>query len=165
MSKRVSAIIIISLLILFLIGGIVLHSQSISGGDDVGEMQGTRAVESTSPSQLFMKGYEEKGMYIKQASDILPMVEDGTALILDVRSYSLREDNYISRSRHIPMSELLERLDHIPTDRVVAVYCDKNISAAYAVAFLNMQGFDAYLLEDGLEAWQDAGGSIITCPT
>ena len=191
-----SAVIIIPVLILLLIGGLVFASQRISiyidgieiesdvapqlvqdrtmvpirvitehFGADVGWVQETRTVEITSPYQQFMDAYEEKGMYIMQASDVLAMVEAGTVLILDVRSYSLREDSYISGSRHIPMPELLERLDHIPKDRTVAVYCVKNINAAYAVAILNMHGYEAYLLENGMDAWKAAGGQTVICAT
>ena len=132
-------------------------------GAEVGWVQESMSVEITSPSQKFLDDYTNKAMYIKQASEILPMYNAGTALILDVRSPALRGHSYIAGSMYIPMPELLERIDEIPTDKAVAVYCAKNINAAYAVAILTMQGYDAYLLENGMDAWRTAGGRITIC--
>ena len=127
-------------------------------GADVGWVQETRTVEITSPYGKFMEGYGEKEMYIKQASEVLPMFNAGTAVVLDVRGDDLRARSLIIDSIHIPMPQLLDRLDELPRDKAIAVYCAKNINAAYAVAILNMQGYEAYLLENGINAWITAGG-------
>ena len=132
-------------------------------GADVAWVQETMTVEITSPYQKFMDGYGEKGMYIKQASDVLAMVNADMAVVLDVRSPALRGVSYITDSIYIPMPELLKGLDELPTDEAIAVYCAKNINAAYAVTILNMQGYEAYLLENGMDAWRAAGGRIVIC--
>ncbi len=132
-------------------------------GADVGWVQETMTVEITSPYQKFMDSYDEKGMYVKQAGEVQPMVKRDEAVVLDVRGLSLRDRSYITGSIHIPMTELLNRLAEIPTDKAVAVYCAKNINASYAVTFLNMLGYEAYLLEDGMEAWDAVGGEITLC--
>lgn len=121
-------------------------------GAEVGWVQEAMTVEITSPYGKFMDGYGEKGMYIKEAGEVLPMVEAGTAVILDVRGDAHRNHSYITGSMHIPMPQLLERLEELPEDKAIAVYCGKNINAAYAVTMLNMLGYEAYLLEDGMEA-------------
>ncbi len=132
-------------------------------GADVGWVPDTMTVEITSPYQHFMKGYGEKGMYIMQAGDVLSMVNAGTAVVMDVRSDALRKHSFIAGSMHIPMGMLLERLGELPDNKAVAVYCAKNINASYAVTILNMLGYDAYLLEDGMNAWRAAGGRITLC--
>ncbi len=132
-------------------------------GAEVGWVQDTMTVEITSPYRQFMEGYGEKGMYIMQAGDVLSMVNAGTAVVLDVRSDALRNHSFIAGSMHIPMGMLLERLDELPGDKAVAVYCAKNINASYAVTILNMLGYDAYLLEDGMNAWRSAGGQVTLC--
>ena len=132
-------------------------------GAEVGWVQESRTVEITSPYGKFMEGYGQKGMYIRQARDVLPLFNAGRMVILDVRSQALRDVSYITDSLHIPMPELLERLEELPTDQGVAVYCAKNINAAYAVTLLNMLGYEAYLLEDGIQAWGAAGGQNTIC--
>jgi len=132
-------------------------------GANVGWVQETMTVEITSPYQKYMDGYEEKDMYIKLAGEVLSMVNEGTAIVLDVRSDDLRNQGYILRSMHIPMSLLLDRIEEIPSDQAIAVYCVKNINAAYAVTILNMLGYEAYLLEGGMAAWREAGGRTSIC--
>ncbi len=130
-------------------------------GADVAWVQETMSVEITSPPQRFLDAYTEKEMYIKQASEVLPMFNAGTAVVLDVRGDDLRARSLIIDSIHIPMPQLLDRLDELPRDKAIAVYCAKNINAAYAVAILNMQGYEAYLLENGINAWISAGGKTM----
>ena len=132
-------------------------------GAEVSWVQESRTVEIISPYEKFLEGYGEKGMYIMQAGDVLPLFNAGSMVILDVRSPALRNTSYITDSLHIPMPELLERLEELPTDQAVAVYCAKNINAAYAVTLLNMLGYEAYLLEDGMQAWGAAGGHNTIC--
>ena len=127
-------------------------------GADVDWVQETMTVEINSPYQKFLDGYGGKGMYIKQADEVLSMVNADTAVVLDVRGDALRDRGYITGSMHIPMPQLLERLDELPGDKAIAVYCTRNINASYAVTMLNMQGYEAYLLEDGMNAWLTAGG-------
>ena len=132
-------------------------------GADVGWVQETRTVEITSPYGKFMEGYGQKGMYIRQARDVLPLFNAGRMVILDVRADAHRDVSYITDSLHIPMDQLLDRLDELPDDQAIAVYCVKNINAAYAVTLLNMLGYDAYLLEDGINAWRGVGGQVTLC--
>jgi len=132
-------------------------------GADVDWIQETMTVKISSPYGKFMEGYGEKGMYIKEASEALAMVNAGTTVVLDVRGDVHRNHSYITGSLHIPMPQLIERLEELPAEKTVAVYCVKNINAAYAVTILNMLGYEAYLLEDGMNAWRAAGGQITLC--
>ena len=132
-------------------------------GADVGWVQETMTVEITSSYGKFMEGYGAKGMYIRQARDVLLLVSAGRMVILDVRADAQRDVSYITDSLHIPMPQLLDRLDELPDDQAIAVYCVKNINAAYAVTLLNMLGYEAFLLEDGMNAWRGAGGQVTLC--
>lgn len=132
-------------------------------GAEVEWLQDSRSVEITSPYQKFLRDYKEKGMYVKQAEEVLSMVKAQTAVILDVRSEAVRVEGYIMGSIHIPIDMLLEQIDNIPVEKAIAVYCSKNINASYAVAILNMLGYEAYLLENGIDAWKSVGGRTSTC--
>jgi len=127
-------------------------------GAEVEWIQGDMTVEILTPYQKFLNRYNENGMYIKQADEILEMVNAEEAIVLDVRSDALRSKGYINGSLHIPLPQLVERLEELPEDKSIAVYCAKNINASYAVAILNMMDHDAFLLEDGMNAWLTAGG-------
>lgn len=129
-------------------------------GGEVKWIESTKTVEITSPAQKFMDGYGEKNMYITNATSMKTAFEAGKAVILDVRPDAVRAQGYIEGSLHIPMTELLDRMGELPKDKIIGVYCVKNINAAYAVAMLNMQGYDAYILENGTTAWKAAGGII-----
>lgn len=134
-------------------------------GADVEWLQESQTVEIVSPYKKFLSSYADEGMYIKQAEDILPLFKEDKAVILDVRSTQLRGVSYIKSSMFIPMPQLLDKLDFLPKDKIIAVYCAKNINASYAVTILNMLGYDAYVLENGMDAWKAAGGEITTCST
>jgi rhodanese-related sulfurtransferase len=144
-----------------------LRAIAESFGAEVKWLQDIQTVEIITPYQKFMDNYSDKGMYIMQAADLLPMVNAGTAVVLDVRSASLRNEGYINGSLHIPMPELLQRIDELPTEKTVVVYCSDNINASYAVAILSMKGYDAFLLENGIDAWMVAGGETTwpPCPS
>lgn len=133
-----------------------------SFGAEVKWIEATKTVEITSPAQKFMDGYGEKNMYVSNATSMLVAYNAGRAVILDVRPDAQRDLGYIEGSLHIPMAALLDRMGELPKDKIIGVYCAKNINAAYAVAILNMQGYDAYVLENGVTAWRAAGGIITT---
>lgn len=133
-----------------------------SFGAEVKWIEATKTVEITSPAQKFMDGYGEKNMYVSNATSMLVAYNAGRAVILDVRPDAQRDLGYIEGSLHIPMAALLDRMGELPKDKLIGVYCAKNINAAYAVAMLNMQGYDAYVLENGVTAWRAAGGIITT---
>ena len=134
-------------------------------GADVEWLQESHTVEIVSPYQKFINHYAEEGMYIKQAEEILPLFKEGKAIILDVRGTQLRGVSYIKGSVFVPLPQLLDKMDQLPKDKIIAVYCAKNINASYAVAMLNMLDYDAYVLENGMDAWKAAGGEITICST
>lgn len=136
-----------------------------SMGAEVKWLQDSNTVDIVSPYRRFMKGYTEKGMFIKQAEEILPLFKNNEFVILDVRSTQLRGVSYIKDSMFVPLSQMMDKLDFLPKDKPIAVYCAKNINASYAVTILNMLGYEAYLLENGMDAWKAAGGEIVTCST
>lgn len=126
---------------------------------------GSRTVEIISPAQRFLARYKDEEMYIRSASQIREGVQAGEMLILDVRDASQRGVSYISGSVHIPITELSDRMEELNNGKTIAVYCARNINAAYGVAMLNMQGIPAVLLDGGMEAWREAGGRITLCGT
>ena len=80
------------------------------------------------------------------------------ALLLDVRSADEEEcmsiaadlENYPEIAyRHIPMNELPDRLDELPEDREILVFCRTTNRSPMVYAFLRTRGFDRVRLVEG----------------
>jgi rhodanese-related sulfurtransferase len=92
-----------------------------------------------------------------QPSEVAARVADGW-MLLDVRTDVEWAEGRIAGSVHIPMDELLQRLDEVD-DRVVCV-CTVGARSARVAQFLNAQGHEAVNLDGGLHAWASSGFSI-----
>ena len=77
--------------------------------------------------------------------------------LLDVREQDEWDAGHVEGSQHIPIGELLARLDEVPADRKVVVVCRVGSRSAQVTAYLGQQGYDVVNLDGGLEAWVDAG--------
>lgn len=79
-------------------------------------------------------------------------------MILDVREDHEWEAGRIPGSTHIPMSDVVARLDEIE-DRVICV-CAVGGRSARVTAYLNSQGRDAVNLDGGISAWASQGHPV-----
>jgi rhodanese-related sulfurtransferase len=81
-------------------------------------------------------------------------VEAGAA-VLDVRTHGEVASGRVPGALHIPMQELEERLNEVPRDRPLLVYCAAGArSAAVCEALSQRPGFPELLnLDAGLPAW------------
>jgi hydroxyacylglutathione hydrolase len=61
--------------------------------------------------------------------------------LLDVRTATEWRQARIEHAVHIPLSRLAERLDEVPTDRPIVVYCATGYRSAIAASMLRRQGF------------------------
>jgi rhodanese-related sulfurtransferase len=86
-------------------------------------------------------------------------VADGW-MLLDVRTDDEWADGRIAGAVHIPMDELMGRMDEVG-DRVVCV-CAVGARSGRVAEYLNAQGYEAVNLEGGIYAWADAGLPIET---
>jgi rhodanese-related sulfurtransferase len=75
-------------------------------------------------------------------------------VLLDVRWDSERRRAAIEPSIHIPMDEVPERLEEIPKDREVVVYCHMGSRSLMVAGFLRENGFSCVAnLSGGIDAW------------
>ena len=74
--------------------------------------------------------------------------ESEDAVLLDVRSPE--EAGYLSVpfALHIPINELPDRWQEVPTDRLVATFCSSATRAAVAWAYLQLRGLDQVRILD-----------------
>ncbi len=80
----------------------------------------------------------------------------GAVVVLDVRPREEHAAGHIPGSVSIPIDELADRIDELPTDREVVVYCrGEYCSFAYdAVRLLSSAGRRAIRLSDGMLEWR-----------
>lgn len=79
-------------------------------------------------------------------------------LILDVRRESEYTDAHIPGALHIHMGDILQRLDEIPRDEVIAVQCSSGTRSQIVTSLLQKEGFDKVLnMSAGITGWKEAG--------
>ena len=88
-------------------------------------------------------------------------VEAG-ALLLDVRNPTEWQAGHADGAAWIPMTELAERQEELPTDREIVVICKTGSRSAQVAQALVAAGYEAVNVAGGSEAWQAAGFPIVT---
>lgn len=84
-----------------------------------------------------------------------------TALLLDVREPDEFAQGHLGGAVNIPLSQLRKRVDEVPRDREVWVYCAAGQRAYFAQRLLRQRGVDASNLSGGYTTWlalREAGG-------
>ena len=74
-------------------------------------------------------------------------------LLVDVREPMEAAIAQIDGSLLIPMNSLPQRLQEIPKDRPVALYCHSGVRSLYAAQWLARQGYEALSLAGGIDRW------------
>ena len=82
--------------------------------------------------------------------------EAGSALI-DVRRPEEYEEFHVPGARLIPLQELVERVEEVPSGEQVFVICKTGGRSAKAVELLNANGYDTVNVAGGSLAWVEAG--------
>ncbi len=78
--------------------------------------------------------------------------------VLDVREQYEYDEKHIPNVTLLPMSEIENRLDEIPTDKEVIVTCRSGNRSGQVTQFLRQNGFDnVHNMEGGIVAWEQAG--------
>jgi len=70
------------------------------------------------------------------------------AVLLDLRSFEEASQLALPFALHIPIHELPDRMDEVPTDRIVATFCSSVTRAVVAWVYLQLHGLDrVYILD------------------
>jgi rhodanese-related sulfurtransferase len=74
--------------------------------------------------------------------------------VLDVREARELEICQLEGALHVPMAEIPDRTDDLPTDQLLVVICHHGVRSQMVVDFLRDAGFDnAVNLDGGIDAW------------
>jgi rhodanese-related sulfurtransferase len=81
----------------------------------------------------------------------------GDATFVDVRESWEWNAGRIGGAVHIPLSDLVTRLDEIDPRRPLVVVCRTGARSAEAAGWLRGEGLDAHNLDGGVKAWVALG--------
>ncbi|MFL6206246.1 MAG: rhodanese-like domain-containing protein [Acidimicrobiales bacterium] len=82
---------------------------------------------------------------------------DQATELIDVRRPDEFDTVRVPGARLIPLADLVERIDEVPTDGTVYVICATGVRSAKAAAHLRSLGIDAVNVAGGTKAWMEAG--------
>ena len=89
--------------------------------------------------------------------DELAQRREAGQVVLDVRNPDEYEEAHVPGVVLIPLGELVERVDEVPTDGPLPVICRSGARSMQAAEYLRGQGIDAVNVVGGTLAWIDAG--------
>jgi len=88
---------------------------------------------------------------------------ENAPLAIDVRAPREREQKHIAGSLSVPLNHLAEKLDALPKDRSLLVYCAGGYRSSIAASLLQRSGFDRVSeIAGGIAGWEAAGLPVLT---
>ena len=82
--------------------------------------------------------------------------------LLDVRTPQEFQQGRLAGARLIPIDQVVQRLDELPKDRPILVYCAVGSRSAQVFSFLARRGYaEVYNLDGGINAWAAQGYPIV----
>ncbi len=84
------------------------------------------------------------------SKQLIKMLEEGKAVLVDIRFKEEQQAWGPSFSLKIPLNELPSRLDELPKDKIIVTACPHKDRAAIAMTYLRSKGIPARYLTDGL---------------
>lgn len=100
-----------------------------------------------------------RGVSALDAADVLRLLNDQDATIVDIRDLGDYKQGHIPQALHIPFNTLQERLSDLAKTREkpIVVYCRSGAVSQSACTLLRKNGFtDVHSLNGGLPTWLDA---------
>lgn len=108
------------------------------------------AAESEFESFLTRFDYEVRDDMKIDSKSLLPLLQNGKAILIDVR---FKEEVAAWRTGfgiNIPLNELPKRINDLPKGKIIVAACPHKDRSAIAMAYLRSKGYDAKYLTDGL---------------
>jgi len=111
----------------------------------------------------FLEG--KKGMDPLDKQGLLDRIQAGDVTVLDVRPPEEYQSGHIEGALPVPLHELEMMMMTLPKEKEIVAYCRGPycVLSVQAVELLNMHGFQALRLEEGIQEWQEMGYSVLKC--
>lgn len=94
------------------------------------------------------------------AVDVATLPAD--AYLIDVREDDEWQAGHAPDAVHLPLSELVVRIEEVPADRDVYVICKVGGRSEQAVRYLNQAGRTTVNVSGGMLAWHAAGKPMVS---
>ena len=94
--------------------------------------------------------YEERKDMKIGSVELVVMLEEGTAQLVDIRFKEEYEAWHMPASINIPLNELPKRLNELDKSKIVVTACPHKDRAIMARTFLKLKGYEVRYLKDGL---------------
>jgi rhodanese-related sulfurtransferase len=110
----------------------------------------------------FLGSVPNNMMYLISPADLAEGMENmpDDWVILDIRPPAHYNNGHIQGAMNIPLPYLIAEMEKIPNGKKVAVVCAMDTNSAFAVAILQMLGYDAWIVEGGVPGWVKMGMSL-----
>ncbi|HUS76314.1 MAG TPA: MBL fold metallo-hydrolase [Methanothrix sp.] len=109
-----------------------------------------------------MSGLQSAAIRTLTVQELCRLLDEGEAIsILDVRSESeLDRDGRIEGAQHIHITAIAERMDEVPKDKEVYIFCGSGMRSMVAASFLKARGWKRLaVILGGMAGWRSR-----TCP-
>lgn len=94
--------------------------------------------------------------------ELIKKQDDSSIFILDVRKVVDLEKGYIKGAHHIYVGHVQDKIDEIPRDIKVVVYCDAGNKSSVAASILKKNGYqDVVSVLGSMNAWRKAGYPLV----
>jgi rhodanese-related sulfurtransferase len=107
--------------------------------------------------ERIMRTFREskKSLETLTSSELIKKMKAGEVTILDVRPEQEFREGHIAGALNVPVEELEDKLDDLPSDREIVAYCRGPfcVFADEAVELLHEKGFNAKRLDEGYPEW------------
>lgn len=125
-----------------------------------GDLPGIR---DTSPYTQVIVTREGESVDVPEI-DIAELVRrrEAGAEVIDVREPDEYREGHVPGISLIPLGDLAERTDEVPTDREVLIICRSGGRSARAAQYLRGLGVDAVNIAGGTDGWIAAGHRVVT---
>jgi rhodanese-related sulfurtransferase len=80
-------------------------------------------------------------------------LSDTHAMLVDVREPSEYAAGHIEGARNVPLPQIRDRLDELPRDREIWLYCGVGQRSYYATRILKQNGFNVRNLPGGFKTY------------
>lgn len=94
------------------------------------------------------------------AVDVTALPAD--AYLIDVREHDEWQAGHAPAAVHLPLSELVSRVEEVPADRDVYVICKAGGRSEQAVRYLNQSGRTTVNVSGGMLAWHAASRPMVS---
>lgn len=122
---------------------------------------------STAKSPVNFAGYVAQnvrdGFAIRPAT-CLDDLAASDAYILDVRTPAEYKAGHLPEAAFIPLDDLRDRLDELPTDRTIYIHCAVGLRGYYAARLLTQKGYDVVNLGGGFRLYKSVKDQLKAKP-